>query len=719
MDRRTGAGRPDDVRIDEVCADDLRADDLRADDLRTVPDTEGVLELLRASAEGTGDVFYVLRVEPDLAMEFISDSCESLVGYTAAEHYANPGLLDLIVDQRDQALLWGALGAPFGHEIDVELRWLHRDGRVVWTHHRARKRRRDDGSAVLEGSGRNITVLRETQQALAQSEARYRFLVDESSDLVAIHEPDGTLRWISPAIERLLGWTAAERMAGDLQLFHPDDVAKVVEARVRLQGGAESATSRVRLRHSDDTYRWMDSTARAVRDAEGAITALHVVTRDVEDQVRAEAALAESESRFRLLAENASDVVYLVRPDGVLDWVSPSIKQTLGWDPADLIGTSPWALVHPHDGARTADEFARILTAPAPSADFQFRLRHRDGSYRWFSATGRPVHEDGHFAGFVVGLHDVNDRVLADRAKAASENQVRMAMAVAPQGIALLDPDRRFVEVNPALCRILGRQREWLLAHGIDDLIDEDGRASDQELLAGMLAGQSDRVTVDRLVRRGDGVDVWVQHAIGLLRGPEGEPQSYVSQFQDITRARRTTAHLAYQASHDRLTGMLSRDEITARLGQALAVEPVGELRLAVLFCDVDNLKAVNDTLGHAAGDALLVAISTAIRSTVRRGDTVGRYGGDEFVVLLPGVSDAADAARVARHVMTAAAAPVEFGGAKLRPSLSVGLTVAGAGDDVDEVLSDADAALYTAKSQGRDQVVVFSPGLQHPAPHS
>ncbi len=571
------------------------------------------------------------------------------------------------------------------------------------------------GHAVIEASGIDLTALREAQEALAQSEARYRFLVEESSDIVAIHEAGGSLRWISPVVERVLGWTPAELTRGGVNVVHRDDVARVVEAHARIRAGADAATLRLRVRAADGDYRWMDSTARAVRGPDGEITALHVVTRDVEDRVRADAALAESERRFRLLAENASDVVYLVRADGLLDWVSPSIAQSLGWRPDELVGTSPWGLIHPHDVERARASMARAVGTRDPDTAFEFRLRDRDGSYRWYSASGRAVYRGGALAGFVVGLHDVHDRVMADQARAASEGQVRLAMSVAPQGIALVNLDRRFVEVNPALCRILGRDREWLLSHAMDDVLDDEGARADLELRQTLLDGQRDRVTVDRLVHRGDGVEVWVQHAIGLLRGPAGEPLSYVSQFQDVTRERRTKDRLVYQASHDPLTGLLSRDEITTRLSRALALEPTGDTRLAVLFCDVDNLKAVNDSMGHAAGDALLVAISGAIRGTVRRGDTVGRFGGDEFVVLLPGVADGADAERVARHVLAAAAVPIEHAGVTLRPSLSVGLTLVDPGQDVQGVLHDADVALYQAKVQGRDQVVAYTPGLEHP----
>ncbi|MGZ4556709.1 MAG: diguanylate cyclase domain-containing protein, partial [Mycobacteriaceae bacterium] len=129
-----------------------------------------------------------------------------------------------------------------------------------------------------------------------------------------------------------------------------------------------------------------------------------------------------------------------------------------------------------------------------------------------------------------------------------------------------------------------------------------------------------------------------------------------------------------------------------------------------VLYCDVDNLKTVNDGLGHAAGDALLVATGNRIASSVRDSDTVARVGGDEFVVILDRIRDLTGAEHIATHIHEAVNAPLEFHGNPLNPKLSIGVTIAKTGQHVDDVLRDADDALYAAKAAGGDRVVVFHP---------
>jgi diguanylate cyclase (GGDEF)-like protein/PAS domain S-box-containing protein len=538
-----------------------------------------------ALAEATGDVFYVLRTEPDLAFEFVSDAITALLGYTPAELVADPSLLLRIIDVRDIAALESDLAAPVGAHLDADLRWVHRDGHTVWANHRTRKRARRDGSVVLEGSGRDITALREAQERLVASE-----------------------------------------------------------------------------------------------------------------------------QEFRTLAENVSDVIVRIGADLRIEYASPSVTTVFGWDPAELVGNSPADFAHPDD--------LDVMTAANEGAvaggmlRFRGRMRCKDGLYRWVEAVGRAVGANSPDSpGYAITVvRDIEHQVHAEQALAASEERFRLAMVESPQGMAILDLQRRFVEVNPALCQILDRDRSWLLSHSIADVTHPKDDANDLAARKSLLDGEHEYVTAERRFIRGDGDVVWIQHAIGLLRDHSGDPVSYVSHMQDITATRRAAAHIAYQAAHDRMTGLLNRGELTDCLENALTRKARTGTRIAVLYCDVDNLKTVNDGLGHAAGDALLVATGNRIASSVRDSDTVARVGGDEFVVILDRISDLTGAEHIATHIHEAVNAPLEFDGNPLNPKLSIGVTIAKTGQHVDDVLRDADDALYAAKAAGGDRVVVFHP---------
>ena len=540
--------------------------------------------LFRALAEATGDMFYVLRTEPDLAFEFMSDSVTALAGYTPAEFYADPGMLLRMIDVRDLPALESVLAAPVGTDIGMDLRWVHRDGRTVWIDHRSRKRARADGTVVIEGSGRDITALREAQERLAASE-----------------------------------------------------------------------------------------------------------------------------QDFRMLAENVTDVIVRIGLDRRMEYASPSVTRIFGWDPAEIVGVPAPDFFHPDD----LDVMAAAHEEALAGRSFRFRgrIRCKDGSYRWVETIGRGVKAPDGSPGYVITVaRDIEDQVRTEQALAASEERFRLAMVQAPHGLAVLDLDRRFVEVNPALCRILDRDRHWLLSHSVADVVDPQDAAADLAARRSLLDGEHEYVTVERRFTRGDGEVVWMQHSIGLLRDDSGDPVSYVSQMQDITQTRHAAAQMAYRAAHDQMTGLLNRGELTNLLEAALTRKTRTGTRLAVLYCDVDAFKAVNDGLGHAAGDALLVATGKRIASVVRDSDTVARVGGDEFVVILDGVHHLTDAERIASQIHEAASAPLEFQGNTLNPKLSVGVTIAKAGQNVDDVLRDADDALYAAKAAGGDRVVVFDP---------
>ena len=167
---------------------------------------------------------------------------------------------------------------------------------------------------------------------------------------------------------------------------------------------------------------------------------------------------------------------------------------------------------------------------------------------------------------------------------------------------------------------------------------------------------------------------------------------------------------LERRARYDELTGLLNRKEALDRLGVLRRREPIVGHELAVLFCDIDRFKTINDTFGHAAGDELLRVTADRLRANTRQADLIARLGGDELLVVLDGVHDLAEATRVAGKLRRRVSDPVPFGDGSIVATMSVGVTLALSGENEDAVIARADAALYEAKHSGRDQVVAFTP---------
>lgn len=295
---------------------------------------------------------------------------------------------------------------------------------------------------------------------------------------------------------------------------------------------------------------------------------------------------------------------------------------------------------------------------------------------------------------------------------ARSEKLFRLAMSSAPVGMALVDLDLRFLSVNASLSRMLGRDEAWLLTHGMLDVLEPEGRWLDLAMRAELLAGRSESVSHTQHLVTATGALVVVEHSLAVLPGDDGEPQSYVSQFVDVTEAQRASEKLRFLASHDALTSLANRRELTERMGSILGHRPRTGTRLGVLFLDLDGLKPINDTLGHSAGDGLLVAAAQRIASALRSDDVVARIGGDEFVVALPSIHSIADAEAVAGKIHQALAEPIAVDGHELCITVSIGAVVADPGDDTDAVLAQADHALYRAKRAGKNRTVAYDPDL-------
>jgi diguanylate cyclase (GGDEF)-like protein/PAS domain S-box-containing protein len=384
------------------------------DVMRARLEAESERQILRATIDS--------QLDPQVLVEAIRDGGGAVVDFRFVE--VNPAACASIKKRRDELVglplsvvdpvlsdsqivpsLVASLGSgeplvvndhPFRHSSGRTARY---DVRAVPVH---------DGLSV---TWREVSQRYDASVALAESEARSRLLLEESSDIVTFHAPDGTVQWVSPAIERLLGWEvgAPDRLLG---LIHRDDGAAVAGALERLRAGEESAAVRLRMRTHSGGFRWMQATARAVRDRRGEVLSLVVITHDIQEQMDYERALARSEERYRLLAENATDVVYRTDPHGITEWVSEGVVGVLGFTPAEVIGCDARSLICHEDRDIVTDAAREAMTSRRASV--RFRMQTKGGDPRWVEATIHPVHRDGAPVGFVGGWRDVQPEVEAE-----------------------------------------------------------------------------------------------------------------------------------------------------------------------------------------------------------------------------------------------------------------------------------------------------------------
>lgn len=281
-----------------------------------------------------------------------------------------------------------------------------------------------------------------------------------------------------------------------------------------------------------------DGSAADLDDGDLAGAVVGAVSRwaDAEAELKALARLRKFEDQYRLLAANSTNVVWELDRDGVLRWVSPSLESVLGWKSTELLNTTPVDLVHQIDQNALKQGLSDALSGHQ-TPQFESRVLTAEGSYRWTSIQVQPtLHEDHSVSGVIVGLRDVHAEVVARHQVARSEQMFRLAMASAPRGMALVGLHLRFLEVNPALCEMLGRDAAWFHTSTLTEVVHPDDLEADLAGRDKLLNGAQEKSTYEHRWVKADGSAIWVTHATGLVRDEEQMPLFYISHVQTISR---------------------------------------------------------------------------------------------------------------------------------------------------------------------------------------
>lgn len=465
-----------------------------------------------------------------------------------------------------------------------------------------------------------------------------------------------------------------------------------------------------------------------------------------------------ADRRFRAFVQDAGELLLLLDRDRRITYVSPAVTRLAGVDPDDLIGRSGADLVHPDDTDLVALALDDVAARPGDTVRYQFRFAGIDGTWHWHDATATNLLFDPDVEGIVIHQRDVTaQRAAADslRTRALQQSAVARIGALALDGT----PTERILTEAVALVRqTLGTascQLFRLTADGTSlaleaasglarELVGEvtipAGRQSQSgyTLVLGGPVVSTDLASEPRFDRPDHLADVVRSSASVIVDGPDapygvliahdtalrsftqddvGFLQLAANALALVLERRATEAAVEWRALHDSLTGLPNRDRLLERIEAALSRNAPG--KVALLFCDVDHFKVVNDGLGHDAGDQLLVTVAQRLRTAAGPGDVVARFGGDEFVVLRDGATGENDALDLAHAILRAIAEPVDVGGDLLQLDASVGIALAERGRaTAAELLSDADAAMYRAKERGRGRAELFDDELRAQVVH-
>jgi diguanylate cyclase (GGDEF)-like protein/PAS domain S-box-containing protein len=312
--------------------------------------------------------------------------------------------------------------------------------------------------------------------------------------------------------------------------------------------------------------------------------------------------------------------------------------------------------------------------------------------------------------------HQAQEARIAEAQREAALNQQRFTAAFthAAIGMAIVRPDGTIHQVNQALCALLASSEPELLNRRFEELLHPGDDQLFGRRVEGMADGAGESFSMELRCRSAGERQLWVSLHCGRFIDPASERNGLIYQLHDITSRRLAEGELHHIAYHDSLTDLANRNCFNERL--EVAVEHTrldASLRFAVMFLDLDRFKVVNDSLGHIAGNALLREVARRLSESVRPGDLVARLGGDEFAVLLEQVHEPGDAMALAQRLLTAMSAPMTINGTEVMPGASIGITLSDLGYRTsDEVLRDADLAMYAAKADGRRRVMLFDQSM-------
>jgi diguanylate cyclase (GGDEF)-like protein/PAS domain S-box-containing protein len=554
----------------------------------------------------------------------------------------------------------------------------------------------------------------------AERDHYHGMLAAATGDAIFTTSVTGVITFFNEGAERLLGYTAGDVvgvMRGtDLHL--PEEIAAVAE-ELGVEAGravfttlaATGAQAREwTFVRADGSHVRVAHTVTVQRDAAGAVVGFVGLAHDITDRHRADLALRKSEERFRALSEHAPVGIVQTDEDGGCWYANRRFCTLVGRTEDEVRGRGWLELLQESDRSRMLERWSHELGAGS-AFDGEFVVERPGAGAVHLRATAGPIRaDDGRVTGFVITTQDISERVGAQLRLSESEQLFRDTLENVALAAAQLDAAGRVIYCNPHLAEMLGRAPADVV--GCDwfaDIVPPE-RSWTRETYERTMRGEIQLPHHENQIVTASGERRVISWSTIVRHAPDGTAVGAISLGEDVTERRRAEQRVSHLAYHDDLTGLPNRTSFADHLVATVAEAERGEAQIAVLFCDIDAFKLVNDSLGHAAGDDLLRHVATRLRAVTRAADMIARQSGDEFLVLVRDArgshGDVAQLAEaLASRIEHAISSPFTLEGHEVVIGVSVGTSVyPDDGRTAEELLHNADAEMYHAKAarQGR-----------------
>nr|CTQ89688.1 diguanylate cyclase/phosphodiesterase (GGDEF & EAL domains) with PAS/PAC sensor(s) [Kibdelosporangium sp. MJ126-NF4] len=438
----------------------------------------------------------------------------------------------------------------------------------------------------------------------------------------------------------------------------------------------------------------------------------HQLQEMVEDQRLSELQLRQEHDFVDAVLNVAGSLIVVFDRGGRIVRFNRACERITGYAFAEVAGKPFWDLFLPEEEHESSAAYYRDIKPSDLPAVYEHTWIRRDGArfdVSW--SNGAIVDDDGEVTHVISTGIDVTARRIAERDLRDAEERFRQAFDHASIGMCLVGQGGVFLQVNRAMCDMLGRSEAELLSLKVVDVSHPEDYAVGGAAVAAMKAGSNEPFHGVKRYFHADGRIVWGQVTVSPVRPHNNAPVYLVTQIEDITERREAEARLVHQALHDSLTGLPNRALLMDRLKQVLARAGRRPALTAVLFIDLDGFKDINDSLGHDIGDEVLREIAQRISAQVRPADTVARLGGDEFVVLCSDLAGEQSAVEISERLTAAVGRPVALPGYEVQVEVTASIGIALSDNESitpEGMLRNADSAMYGAKTQGKNRWEIF-----------
>lgn len=420
-------------------------------------------------------------------------------------------------------------------------------------------------------------------------------------------------------------------------------------------------------------------------------------------------------------------IVHMTRDAlGVITSIDESVFELLGWRPERLVGSPSTSFIHSVDQPSAVAAWMDMISIPGRTCIWRGRYQTGSGTWKWVECENR--FDDSDVPVVISSMKQVGPEQISLEEQLQAREQLLSRLSDAlPVGVFQVDLNRRITLTNNSFHLIIDVPRKGSFEDQMSTVLADD-RPALNAALAKALADQSvDDVEIRLCLPNRNAASVSNQERVCLLglrplTDGAGVVSGAVGCLSDVTERALLHEELEVRASVDKLTSCLNRAATIDQVDRTISDQHIG-LGRAVIFIDLDRLKSVNDALGHAAGDHLLVVAADRVREALRHGDFVGRLGGDEFLVICPRVASAAQALEIAERISLGLTTSVHFGSCTVDLRASIGVAWTTETLDTDTLIGRADSAMYESKRLGQHGVTLFSDAEIHqdskgPAPH-